>query len=66
MDSLKSSLVAHYLLKMMNSQPYFSLSIVHTPQVTPSHSKPRLRINSLHIACLNGTETGVVEVHKYS
>ena len=67
MDTLKSPPVTHYLLKMMNGQPYLSLSIVHAPQVTPRHSKPRLSIDSLHIARLNETETEMLKfmnIHK--
>jgi hypothetical protein len=41
-----------YLFEMMNCQPYFTLSIEHTSQVTPSYSKVWLGFNSLQITSL--------------
>ena len=41
-----------YLFKMMNCQPYFTLSIEHTTQVTPSYSKVWLGFNGLQITSL--------------
>lgn len=41
-----------YLFKMMNCQPYLTLSIEHTSQITPSYSKVWLGFNSLQITSL--------------
>lgn len=41
-----------YLFKVVYSQPYFSLSIVHTPKVAPRHGKVWLCLNCFHVARL--------------
>lgn len=43
----------YYLLKVMNSQPYFSLSIEHTAKITPGHCKTGLCFYCFQVARLS-------------